>query len=341
MRTDYPGYCDPSNLRSLRGGDRLWGKDLEPVRSESPTESPLLPGGEIVGKLDPDFNVEIIQDRSFDSIHKLAAGRVAGLQFKNVASIDWCQEVATRFIEHPETHRESVIPAIFTLGKHLYACGSGETIQCYFNEMEDTNRVMKTIFPNQEDLLISFLKELATSNGLGFEFLEAEGKSVQHGTLRLWGRKESADKQSDATSESENSLRFFANPHEDLKETNSDHPMLQQIQGCDNIYGVILCISAVPGHEPRTVLWDKELNLSEIRDPKNKISGGSYGFTTALLEDSKVCAIKLLPGDLGIIPAHKVHAVVGYDNAERCTLSGFIHFIKDSDGRPTKIVYRT
>ncbi len=318
----------------------LDGEKFTSCGEEVSTEVPTLPGGKVIGKFNPDFRVEVIRDQSFDTVHKLASGRVAGLQFKGVASQEWCDEVTRRFVDHPETHRESVVPLIYTLGKHLYACGSGTAIQCYFDGLDDTNRVMKSILPNKQDLLIEFLRTMAKENGMEFEFLEANGKRVEHGTLRLWGRKD--DPKSESVASAEHSpLRYFANPHEDLKETNSDHPMLHQIQDCDNIYGVILCIQAHPGQEPRTILWDRELTLAEMRDPQNKFKSGSYGFATELLEDSSVCAIRLQPGDLGIIPAHKVHAVVGHDKAERCTLSGFIHFVKDDTGRPTKIVYRT
>jgi len=247
-------------------------------------EQPILPKGQVVGRIDPTFAAEVIRDRSFDGIHALVSGRVAALQFKNIASKDWCDALTRSFIAHPEIHRESVTPAIYTLGKHLYACGSGTTIKCYFEQLPDTNRIMKSILPNQEDRLITFLKEMAEANGLDFEYLQAGGNQVEHGTLRLWGRKNGATNNG-TTASSGSSLTFFANPHEDLKETSSDHPMLKQINNCDNIYGVILCIQAVPGKEPRTVLWDKELDLSTIRDSRNRFESGSYGFSTKLLED--------------------------------------------------------
>ncbi|MFN4894448.1 MAG: hypothetical protein ACK5GN_10030 [Pseudomonadota bacterium] len=307
---------------------------------EASCEIPVLPGNKIVGIQDENFQVEVIRNRSLDAVHSLVSGRVPGLHYKGIASDQWCEDVAQRFIDHPETHKEKVVPAIYTIGKHLYACGTGTTVQCYFDELDKTSRVMKDILPDQHDPLISFLKEIAEHNGLEFEYLQADGKQVQHGTLRLWGRSEQEVGGTDDVF-GDSTLKFFANPHEDLKETKSSHPMLSQIQECDNIYGVILCIKAVPGKEPRTILWDKELTFDQITNPDYRTTSGSYGFKTEILADSRVCALRLEPGDLGIIPGHKVHAVVGCESAERCTLSGFIHFIKDEGGIPTKMIFRT
>lgn len=239
-------------------------------------------------------------------------------------------------MSHPDVNREKVSPPIFTLGKHLYACGSGEAVECYFSELGQTNKIMEGIFPAGRDLMMSFVERIALENGLELEFLSYAGGQVEHGTLRLWGSSSEKDEniiQPD--------LKYFALPHEDLKETNSSHPMLSQIRDCDNIHAIILCLQAVDGREPRTVLWNKELTLDQIRDQDNKSEEGSYGYSTKVLRDSAVAAIRLTPGDIGILPAHKIHSVVGYDGASRCTLSGFMHFIKDDDGRPVKIVFRT
>jgi hypothetical protein len=300
-------------------------------------ESVELPQNRTVGVISEDFKPKRVTRNEMDAIHELLAGRVAGLQFKEAISKEWCDQVTDSFIKNPHVHKENVSPAIYTIGKHLYACGSGEAVECYFKDLDKTNETMKSVLPDNRDLMIEFVRELAETNDLEFEFLEHAGHRVEHGTLRLWGGSDRIE----GLDSGQSLLRYFALPHEDLKETRADHPMLSQIQKSDNIYAIILCLQAVEGKEPRTIIWDKELTLQEIRNKDNKSADGSYGFSTALLEDSPVSAIRLTPGDIGILPAHKVHSVVGHAGATRCTLSGFMHFIKDDSGNAVKIVFRT
>jgi hypothetical protein len=344
MESDMSIETQRARARVIPEGINLAEVTLPPVAQGNSSSSPSLPGNKIIGRQSEEFAARVTTDNCLDSVHELVAGRIAALHFKGVVSTQWCDEVTERFKNHRDVHREGVEPPIFTVGKHLYACGEGATIECYFKDLPKFNKIMDELLPKQEDPLIDFLARMAKENGMDFELLKADGCCVEHGTLRLWGNASTNSKntsQIHGCRHAGGDLVWFALPHEDLKETNASHPMLTQIQGTDNIYGVILCLQAVQGREPRTILWNKELSLEQIKDPLNKSTHGSYGFSEQLLQDAEVTAIKLEPGDIGIIPAHKVHAVVGHKDATRCSLSGFVHFIKDADGKPIKIVFRT
>jgi len=283
-----------------------------------------LPGSSV-------FAPSAMKPGNYDQLYKIFSGSTAGLVIKDAVDDTWCDELNNAFIKHPSTKKEGVEPPIYSLGSHLYACGSGTTVPCYFDTLEESNKAISEILPKGFDPLISSLKEACDFMACDFEFLKHEGKEVRHGNLRLWGAGTSASPE----------LSYFALPHEDYEETNSNHPMLEQIHGLGNIYSIILCTDAIEGYEPETILWNGRLSLEQVLDPENRHDKGSYGFSETVLENFEATSIRLRKGDMGIIPAHNIHAVVGYPGFARSTYMAFFQVEFDEFGKPSRMVFRT
>lgn len=262
----------------------------------------------------------------------LADGRVPALHMKKAINLDWCDQVSERFANHPATHKEGVSPPIYSLGSHLYSCLKGEASSCYFQGIEQQNQAISHVLPNRYDPIVSFLRDACELNDAQFEYLSHEGATVRHGALRLWGGGSQA---------SDRGRCYFAMPHEDYEETNDNNPLLHQIHGVDNVYSIIFCIDAVEGHEPETIVWDRRITLDEINDPANHHPWANYGFSESLLDGVDAMSFQLKKGDAAIIPAHHIHAVIGFPGFRRCTYMAFFHFVKTPSGGFSKIIFRT
>ena len=83
------------------------------------------------------------------------------------------------------------------------------------------------------------------------------------------------------------------------------------------------------------------MSLEEISDPINKHSWASYGYRESLFQDADSLLIRLKKGDAAIIPAHNVHAVIGYPGFQRCTYMAFFHLIEPTPTGFSKMVFRT
>lgn len=261
----------------------------------------------------------------------VTSGKVLALHIKNAMSHKWCDQVAQRFADHPETKKENVTPPIYSLGKHLYSCPQGESFSGYFRDIEASNIAITDVLPQGRDPIVSFLQDACELAGAKFEYLSLGGFSVRHGTLRLWG------KGSDSSS---GGRCYFAVPHEDYVETNDRH-RLPQIHQSNNVYSIVLCVDAVRDREPETIVWNRRMTLAEIRDPNNRHLWASYGYRESLLDGVDSTLLRLRKGDAAIIPAHNVHAVVGHPGFQRCTYMAFFHLINATSSGFSKMIFRT
>jgi hypothetical protein len=261
----------------------------------------------------------------------VASGALPALHIKNAVSIQWCDLVSDRFTRHPATMKEDVLPPIYSLGSHLYSCPTGESFSYYFQRIEQSNAAIAEILPNGWDPIVSFLKDACELGGSRFEYLSANGLSIRHGSFRTWG------KDSGSTADGR---CYFAAPHEDYEETNNNHP-LPQIYQSNNVFSIILCIDAVHDCEPETIVWNQRMTLDEISDPNVRHSWASYGYRESLFQDVDSMLIRLKKGDAAIIPAHNVHAVIGYSGFQWCTYMAFFHLIEPTPTGFSKLVFRT
>ena len=277
------------------------------------------------------YSATVVEGLQPAMLAAVASGAVAALHIKKAVSLQWCDLVSERFTRHPATKKEDVIPPIHSIGTHLYSCPKGESFSCYFQRVEQSNAAIAEILPNGHDPIVSFLQDACELSNSRFEYLSAEGLSIRHGSLRMWGK--------DSVSTS-NGRCYFAVPHEDYEETNDNH-RLPQIYQSNNVYSIVLCIDAVQDQEPETIVWNRRMTLEEIRDLKNKHSWASYGYRESLFEDVNSMLIRLQKGDAAIIPAHNIHAVIGYPGFQRCTYMAFFHLIDPTPYGFSKMIFRT
>lgn len=292
----------------------------------------LLATGESLKVTNGDFTETVAEGLQPAMLAALSDSKIPALHMKNAVSLEWCDQVSDRFVQHPDTKREGVSPPIYSLGSHLYSAPKSETFSGYFQEIEKRNLAISSVLPGGHDPIVSFLKSACAVNNAEFEYLSYSGESVRHGSLRLWG---------EGSQSSEDGRCYFAVPHEDYEETNDDHALLDQIYNSNNVYSIILCIDAVEDREPETIVWDRRLTLEEIRHSGNKHPWASYGYSEAMLEGAEAMLFRLKKGDVAIIPAHNVHAVVGFPGFRRCTYMAFFHFIKTESGGFSKMIFRT
>lgn len=261
----------------------------------------------------------------------VTSGKVPAMHIRNAMSQEWCDQVAKRFAGHPATKKEGVTPPIYSLGTHLYSSPKGESVSSYFRDIERSNVAIEDVLPNGIDPITSFLQAACELNDAKFEYLSLDGLSVRHGTLRLWGKDSCV---------SSSGRCYFAVPHEDYEETNDKH-RLPQIYKSNNVYSIVLCIDAVNDREPETIIWNRRMTLEEIRDPINQHPWASYGYRETLLEGVDCMLLRLKKGDAAIIPAHNVHAVIGYPGYHRCTYMAFFHLIEATPNGFSKMIFRT
>lgn len=264
-------------------------------------------------------------------VARLADGDVPALLMRGAVSPAWCDEVSDRFAQHSATRREAVMPPIYSLGSHLYSCPAGEAYTCYFRGIEESNAAISSVLPGGHDPIVSFLREACRLAGAQFAYLSHEGVSVRHGTLRRWG---------DDPGAPSGGRSYFAVPHEDFEETRAKHPF-PDLSEADNVYSIALCIDVVEDKEPETIIWDRRLTLAEVRDPDNQHPWASYGYKESLLDGVDAMSFRLKKGDVAILPAHNVHAVVGFPGFRRCTYMAFFHLVKTAQGGFTKMIFRT
>lgn len=254
-------------------------------------------------------------------IDKVFSGESESLQLKNVINEEERSDIVRAFVKHDDVEKEIVDPnpPIYSIGSHLYSARPGMVEEDYFAGLKKSNRVLSEILRGN-DYLGKYMKQIANRLGLEFvRFGDGKGNNVEYGSLRMWGWGGTVDKGKD---------KFVALPHEDLLDISNRFPELE-ISKVNNVYAAILCLST--GDEPsRTVVWDKVPTLEDDLDPSKK---KDYVFTPDMIEGVDSYGIQLHAGDLGIFPAHKIHAVVG--DGERCTLSCFFHI---HDG---KLIFRT
>jgi hypothetical protein len=291
----------------------------------------LLNTGETFQISNNGFVAKVIEGLQPAMLTAVTSGKAPALHIRNAMSQEWCDQVSERFAHHPATKKEGVTPSIYSLGTHLYSCPKGESASIYFRDIEQSNAAISDVLPNGKDPIVSFLQEACALNNAKFEYLSAHGNSVRHGSLRLWGKGSEA-----ATG----GRCYFAVPHEDYEETNDHHP-LPQIYQSQNVFSIVLCIDAVHDREPETIVWNRRMTLEEIRDPNNSHPWASYGYRESLLEGHDCMLIRLKKGDAAIIPAHNVHAVIGYHGFQRCTYMGFFHIIEPTPDGFSKMIFRT
>lgn len=297
-----------------------------------PMQEVLLATGESLRITNGAFTPAVTDGFQPAMLAPLAAGEFPALHMKNAIAPEWCDQVAEQFAGHPATKKEGVSPPIYSLGSHLYSCAEGEAYSCYFRDLEQRNAAVANVLPHGHDPIVAFLQDSCELNDAQFEYLSYEGATVRHGALRLWGG---------GSKSSTDDRCYFAMPHEDYEETNANNPFLQQIHGTGNVYSIILCIDAIEGYEPETIVWDRRITMDEIKDPANQHPWASYGFNEALLDGVDAMLFQLKKGDAAIIPAHHIHAVIGFPGFQRCTYMAFFHFIKTADGEFSKIIFRT
>jgi hypothetical protein len=290
-----------------------------------------LSTGETLKVSDGAYSAATIKGLQPSMLGAVVSGLAPALHIENAVSMQWCDLVTSRFTRHPETRKEDVVPPIYSLGAHLYSCARGESLSCYFQKVEQSNAAIEEILPYGHDPMVTFLQDACKLNGASFEYLTAQEFSIRHGSLRMWGK--------DSGSRADE-LCYFAVPHEDYEETNDKH-RLPQIYQSNNVYSIVLCIDAVRGREPETIIWNHRMTLDDIRNPQNKHSWASYGYRESLLQDADSALIRLRKGDAAIIPAHNVHAVVGYPGFQRCTYMAFFHLINPTRNGFEKLVFRT
>ncbi len=305
--------------------------DLPYLRGERTRQEVLLTTGESLHINSDTFVAGVIEGLQPAMLTAVTSGKIPALHIKNAMSHEWCNQVSERFMHHPATKKEGVTPPIYSLGTHLYSCPKGETFSSYFRDIERSNAAIANVLPNGNDPIVSFLQAACELNDAKFEYLSLNGVSVRHGTLRLWGKDSGA---------SSGGRCYFAVPHEDYEETNDQHP-LPQIYQSNNVYSIVLCIDAVHDREPETLVWNRRMTLAEIRDPNNRHPWASYGYRESLLDDVDCMLFRLKKGDAAIIPAHNVHAVIGFPGFRRCTYMAFFHLIKTTPSGFSKMIFRT
>jgi len=292
----------------------------------------LLPTGDSLQLANGAFAAAVIEGLLPRMLTEFADKKIPALHMKNAVDQEWCDEVSNRFKRHPATKKEGVIPPIYSLGSHLYSCSKGEAFSCYFRDIEQMNSAISSVLPDGHDPIVSFLQDACELNNAQFEYLSCNGASVRHGTLRLWG---------EGLQPSTGSRCYFAVPHEDYEETNANHSSFHQIYGSNNVYSIILCIDAVHDREPETIVWDRRMTLEEIHDPNNKHPWASYGYKESMLEGVDAMSIRLKKGDAAIIPAHNIHAVIGFPGFRRCSYMAFFHLRKTTSTGFSKMIFRT
>jgi hypothetical protein len=300
------------------------------VEDGPPIQKILLATGESLQINNGAFAAKVTEGLQSTMLAALANGKIPALHMKNAVDREWCKQVVDRFIHHPATKKEDVMPPIYSLGSHLYSCPKGK-FSCYFDDIERMNLAISNVLPDGHDPIVSFLQDACELNNAQFEYLSYSGASVRHGTLRLWG---------EGSQPSSYSKCYFAAPHEDYEETNANHP-LHQIYGSNNIYSIILCIDAVDDKEPETIVWNRRMTMEEIRDPNNKHAWSSYGYNESILEGVDAMSLLLKKGDVAIIPAHNIHAVIGYSGFRRCSYMAFFHIINTTATGFSKMIFRT
>ena len=296
------------------------------------TQEVLLATGESLQISNGAFSATVTEGLQPAMLAALADGKIAALHMRNAIDREWCDQVSDRFVRHPATKKEGVSPPIYSLGSHLYSCPAGATESGYFRDIEQRNSAISSVLDGH-DPIVSFLQDACGLHNAQFEYLSLNGASVRHGVFRLWG--------GGSRSSAGGGRCYFAIPHEDYEETNDDHSLLDQIHGSNNVYSIIFCIEAVQDREPETIVWNRRITLEEIRDPNNKHPWANYGYTEAMLEGVRAMSFRLKKGDAAIIPAHNIHAVIGFPGFPRCTYMAFCHFITTTSGGFSKIVFRT
>jgi hypothetical protein len=201
----------------------------------------------------------------------------------------------------------------------LYSSRPGKVEEDYFAGLNDANAVLSEVLKGK-NYIEDALRDIAHRLGLKYErFSDKKGNEVKYGSLRMWGWGGTVD---------DGVNKFVALPHEDKLDIANRFPELE-VSKSDNVYAAILCLST--GTEPsRTIVWDKSPSNEDDLDPSKK---HDYVFTPEMIKGEDSYSIQLHAGDLGIFPAHKIHAVAG--SGERCTLSCFFHIM---DG---KLIFRT
>ncbi len=254
-------------------------------------------------------------------IDKVFLGNVESIHLKDYISKEERENIVRAFVEHPMVEKEIVDPnpPIYSIGSHLYSSRPGMVEEDYFSGLKKSNEVLSEILRGN-NYIEDFLKNVAARLGLQYErFSDKKGNEVKYGSLRMWGWGGTVD-------EGEN--KFVALPHEDLLDISNRFPELD-IAKADNVYAAILCLSS--GEDPsRTIIWDKVPTREDDLDPEKK---KDYVFTPDMIDGVSSYSLQLCPGDLGVFPAHKIHAVAGA--GERCTLSCFFHIHEG------KLIFRT
>jgi hypothetical protein len=305
--------------------------DLPYWREQPASQEVLLSTGECLQIGSDTFVPGVIEGLQPAILTAVTSGKVPALHIKNAMSQEWCDQVSMRFADHPATKKEGVTPPIYSLGTHLYSCPKGQSISSYLGDIERSNEAIADVLPNRNDPIVTFLQKACELNNAKFEYLSHAGFSVRHGTLRLWGKDSVA---------SSGGRCYFAVPHEDYEETNDLHP-LPQIHQSNNVYSIVLCIDAIQDREPETIVWNRRMTLEEIRDPQNKHPWASYGYRESFLDGVDCMLMRLKKGDAAIIPAHNVHAVIGYPGFKRCTYMAFFHLINPTPSGFSKMIFRT
>lgn len=263
--------------------------------------------------------LNIVNVLSSEALEDLFMGKSESLQVKGYIDAEARSHIVDKFIVHPDIEIEEIDPSppIYSVGKHLYSADPQNLDQDYFAGVGVSNRVLSEILDGA-DYLGNAIKKVADQLGLELEhFNDGKGNHVRFGSLRLWGGAGTVDVGDD---------KFLALPHEDLIDISSRFTDLE-IADADNVYAMILCLSAEE-NAPRTVIWDKVPSQEENENDKH-----DYVFGPEMIAGADSYSIQLQPGDLGIFPAHKLHAVIG--SGERCTLSCFFHIHNG------KVIFRT
>lgn len=302
------------------------------MKKEYTVQDIVLATGESLQVTDTNFAAAVMDGFQPAMLAPLITGETPAIHIKNAVDQQWCRQVTERFIQHPATKSENVTPPIYSLGSHLYSCPAGDEFSGYFRDVEQMNAAIASVLPEGYDPIVDFLQKACQLNGVHFEYLSCNGASVRHGSLRLWG--EGAEVSNDK-------LCYFAAPHEDYEETNAKHPALRQIYGSNNLYSIILCIDAVKDREPETLVWNRRMTLEEIRNPENKHAWSSYGYNESIIKGIDAISIRLKKGDAAIIPAHNIHAVIGYPGFRRCSYMAFFHLTQPTPTGFSKLVFRT
>ena len=263
----------------------------------------------------------ISTDLTDSAIDKVFLGESESMQIKNYISEIDRSDIVRGFVGHPNVVKEVVDPnpPIYSIGSHLYSSRPGCVEEDYFAGLNSANQTLAEVLKGQ-NYIEDALRHIAARLGLKYQrFGDGKGNEVQFGSLRMWGWGGTVD---------DGVNKFVALPHEDLWDISNRFPELE-VANADNVYAAILCLST--GEDPsRTIIWDKVPTREDDLDPSKK---HDYVFTPDMIKGVDSYSIQLHAGDLGIFPAHKIHAVAG--SGERCTLSCFFHI---HDG---KLIFRT